>query len=202
MDLYKFHEKPEQLHGHDTADETVPERIFKKYEDFPYKADFITREEKQALGRSANYSYKFALLTKKRFPEGEKAISTDPGLSTMYAYRIVKKRWPEGEAAILTSPMYAEQYARAVIKKPWPEGEKIIASTADSAYDYAKYTIGKRWPPGEAAILKDSISIKWYAMFLLKKRWPEGEKVLKKDKNNWREWSEYCGFFNIDEEEM
>ena len=28
MDLYKFHSNPETLHGHDRADEIVPERIY------------------------------------------------------------------------------------------------------------------------------------------------------------------------------
>lgn len=206
LDLYKFHEKPEQLHGHDFADETVPARVFEKVNNEVLRKRIkgpdikISEYQEKALARSAFYSYKFALLSEKRFPAGEKAISRDPGLALQYAYRVIKKRWPEGEDAIIKNPMYAEQYARGVIKGRFPKGEKSIASDPDAAYDYAKMTIGKPWPPGEAAILTDPIMIKWYAKNILNDRWPEGEKVLKK-KENWRDWDEYCDHFDIPRDE-
>lgn len=92
-----------------------------------------------------------------------------------------RKRIPEYEPAILTNPTAARYYASYVIQGPWPEAEPIIATSAAESYTYAKEALdGERFPAGEPAVLRSLCSV-WpinYAEKIIKGRWPEYEQVL------------------------
>jgi hypothetical protein len=51
-------------------------------------------------------------VLKGRFPEGEKAIATDPVVSYAYARDVLKARFQEGEVAIVAHPSCVTNYLR------------------------------------------------------------------------------------------
>lgn len=124
-----------------------------------------------------NYSIKYADLIKKRFPEGELAISKDGNSSLIYA-KILKKRWTEidnidvgiantAEYNIAKTPRAAFSYANEILKKPWRDLKDIDEEIKNIA---------------EKSILKDSYDAISYADELLNKRWLElEEKMLLND---------------------
>ena len=73
-----------------------------------------------------------------KWPEGEKAILTDPRAAVEYAAKVIG-RWPEGESVIMQDPRAALDYARSVLHDRWPEAEQIIASDEDTAREYDQF---------------------------------------------------------------
>ncbi len=107
MNLYKYHDKPETIHGHDEIDTHVPEVVWGKYNDNP--AELKKRED--AIAKSARYSYDYAKdILKGPFPKGEAAIAKSAEYSWYYAHDILKGPFPKGEAAIAKDPVYAYRY--------------------------------------------------------------------------------------------
>jgi hypothetical protein len=212
MDLYKFHSKPDKLHGHHEANDMVPARI-KPLVLKNKSLVKINEKQKKSIARDAELSYLYALQQKKRFPEGEPAISKDAGWSLFYAQDVIKGAWPEGEDTIATDAEYSIDYATYVIKKrfpkcepnllknqnayqlinyardvikgPWPEAEPLILKSKNISYlyDYAEMT-GKRFKPAEKYIAKDSHFAWHYANNVVKGPWPEGEDAIAKDGRN------------------
>ena len=118
-----------------------------KMELFDRTDSSLTKVEfKQQTGM--NPTQLVALSTKhKKSIEDEriKAVAFDPWTAWQYA-KVVKGRFPEGEKAIASNPTTAYFYARYIIKGRWPEGEKAIASNSDDAYYYARYVLGDPYP--------------------------------------------------------
>jgi hypothetical protein len=72
---------------------------------------------------------------KKRIPELEDVIATDPLYSYMYAENVIKGRFEECEKTIATDSTYSYLYARSVIKKPFHLGHaKILNSKHKNHY--------------------------------------------------------------------
>ena len=63
-------------------------------------------------------------VLKAPFPQGEKAIATNPEYSCLYARYVLKAPFPQGEKTIATNQEYSYHYARDVLKAPIPQGEK------------------------------------------------------------------------------
>ena len=83
MDLYKFHSNPETLHGHDRADEIVPERIY----DIAKSGKKLTDKQEDVIAKDPKYAYGYAYsISKKPFLKGEDAIAKDPEYAYYYAY--------------------------------------------------------------------------------------------------------------------
>jgi len=82
-------------------------------------------------------AYNKCFIEKKRIPELEGIISTDPEYSYYYAYRIIKGRFESGEKIIITDYSYAYYYALNVMKGRFREGEKNIATHPECSYWYA-----------------------------------------------------------------
>ena len=126
MNLYKMHDEPESIHGHDKSDKEIPDIFWEKYKNNP--AELKKRED--AIAKSAKFAY-------------------------YYVYYILKGRFPKGEPAIAKSAKFACYYAQGVLKGPFPLGESAIAKNADYACNYAHFVLKHRFPEGEPAITKD-----------------------------------------------
>ena len=81
-----------------------------------------------------------------------------------YARCVIKRRWPEAESVIASDPKWAHYYALNVIKRRWPEAESVIASDPKWAYLYALYVIKGRWPEAESVIASDPKWAHYYAL--------------------------------------
>ena len=105
MNLYQLHTEPENLYGWQQR-----MRIPK----FAYEEAYYRYEK-----------------TRKRFPDLESVIATDPEWAYVYANNVIKKRWldigkPEVESVIAKDPYWAYWYAAFVIKSRWSEAEPYI----------------------------------------------------------------------------
>jgi hypothetical protein len=151
MDLYKFHDKPEELDHHDIAHLHVPVLLKEKLE-----ADFIERRRWRNDG----------------FTDAEiRMLAKDPATAYWIAVRnlswgmdiIPKKYFPLFDKTVATSPRYALFYAEQILNGPWVGSrvnkttaalaEKTIASNAHAALGYALGVLRKPWPQGEKAIM-------------------------------------------------
>lgn len=177
MDLYKFHAKSAILKGYEEANDIVPARIIPKL-----GKEKLTAKQIQTLTKHAKLAYKYALVTKKPFPEGEKVLAKDPEYVYWYAINVLGKRFPAGEDVISKDNDYAFYYAQDVIKGPWPKGEDAISKDAGSSYSYVYEIIKGPWPKGEDAIAKDPEFAVPYAKFYLKKRFLKAEPIIAKSK--------------------
>jgi len=83
MNLYKYHNNPEQLDGYEKRAFRVPE-----------------------------LAYDLAMEKGKRVPEAEPAIMRNPYLAYHYAREVIGDRWPEAEPVIMRDPKLAYWYAR------------------------------------------------------------------------------------------
>lgn len=73
---------------------------------------------------------------KRRWPEAEPIILTDPHEIVDYAVNVIRGRWPEGEAVLMNYPVQAVTYAMHVIKNRWREAEPTIQRRADTWHYY------------------------------------------------------------------
>jgi hypothetical protein len=113
----------------DTALEIRPVVVAleKKEGKYTRSGDFVMFLTAGEAVQDASLAYDYAWeVLHSRFPEGEEAISRDPGNSYLYAKDIIKGPWPKGEDVISKSAYYSFLYAKDVIRGPWPKGEKTI----------------------------------------------------------------------------
>lgn len=99
----------------------------------------LTPEEIKEISKSAEDSYFYSYVTRKRFEAGEEAISKNPHLSFCYA---------------------------DILGERWVKGEKAIATDARSSFFYAVYVLGGRFEAGEEVINKSPFHKKAYEEFL------------------------------------
>jgi len=120
-------------------------------------------------------------VVKRRMPEGEEVVLSDPQLIIDYA-KAIGGRFPEGEAVLADNTWYAVGYAEAIGER-FPEGEEAIAATPASVLQYAKIIKG-RFPAGEKLdMFREN---PWYALEYAKaigERFPEGEAAIMSDEN-------------------
>jgi hypothetical protein len=159
MNLYKLHDKPESIHGHDKMDTHVIDAFWDKYKDNP--AELKKREK--AIAKHTEYAHHYANILKGPFPAGEDAIAKDAFSSLYYAGSILKGRFPKGEKEIAKYPGYAYRYAEYVLKGPFKLGEDAISKNPEYAFKYAYYILKKKWSKGEDAINKDPYFKERYA---------------------------------------
>jgi len=168
LDIYKYHNDPSKLKGHDTAYDQVPELAWQKLYDKFYDCDPESknqswiqevRKQEHLWAQCPETAYNYACnILYDAFPEGEAAIATSPKYAYLYAKEVIINRFPEGEAAIATSSEYSYFYAQEVIKKGsrkkcrFPQGETIIATNPQWSYFYAINILQGRFLEGEAAI--------------------------------------------------
>jgi len=88
-------------------------------------------------------------IIKRRWPEVEPIIMTDPYYIYRYACDVIKHRWPEAEPIILTDPVYSTSYSCYVVKGRWPEAENMLLDYPIEALKYAEFVIKDRWVPAE-----------------------------------------------------
>ena len=107
MNLYKMHDEPESIHGHDKSDKEIPDIFWEKYKNNP--AELQKRED--AIAKSAKFACYYAQgVLKGPFPLGESAIAKNADYACNYAHFVLKHRFPEGEPAITKDKHWAEQY--------------------------------------------------------------------------------------------
>ena len=171
----------------------------------------LNRWELEDLAKSPLWSLEYARkVLKGRFPEGEAAIGSEPGLAFAYAKEIVKGAFPEGEQAILDQKdrwgnrPFLKRY---IIDVAGVRNEKFETSLlkevrkgneANLSIEYARKCIGGRWEEIEPYILKEDLG--WASQYhstLYKERWPalEDRILFKKKKNRWEDrkdaWKDY-----------
>ena len=142
INLYKLHSKPKTLFGY--------ARMMK----VPRIAWEMTNNEQKDKLKSLWlqdpwYAYRYALLTKKPWPEAEPVIAQDSYASSDYAHIVLQDRFPAGEAAIARDPELAMLYAVYVIKGPFPQAEAVIANDEEepaNAHSYAVFCLKKKKP--------------------------------------------------------
>ena len=139
MNLYKFHNTPKLLDGHDLVSEKNPHIFWDKY-----------KSNKEEL--------------RKR----EKYIAQETEYAYYYANDVLRHAFPLGEEAIIRDVDYALWYAQYVLEGPFPKGEAMFAEKAYFAYHYAADVLEGPFPKGEAAISKDVEYAKYYAQYVLK----------------------------------
>jgi len=154
MNLYDYHNEPENLHGGIEQIDNVKLGLFQKV--MPRVETF------DAILDSPVLSYRYALLINKgRFPEGEEAIAKSTDYSYKYAKEVLEGAFSEGEDAIAKDARYSYEYAYLVLgKKRFPKGEPAIAKDSRMANVYAQYIIKGRWKEGEKAIMSNGKD--WY----------------------------------------
>ncbi len=147
MNLYSLHKNPASLSGYEDRLK-VPNLLWTEASWTPSLLQ--NPEHIKTLAKHPDTALKYALKMKEPFPEGEAAISKDPGASESYASEVLKTPFPKGEAAIATDAHCSYFYAMNALKKaPFPAGEAAIATDATCSYEYAlgvlKYPNPKSW---------------------------------------------------------
>jgi hypothetical protein len=181
MNLYKLHDKPEDLHRHEDADKEVPAHFWDKY---AYESgnkdpsDTSLKDREDALAKSPKYAYYYAEKEKGKFPEGEKAISTDGKYAYLYAKHILDGRFPAGEKAIAKNGSYSFLYAQ-LLGRAFPEGENAIAQSAIRSLHYAVFVLRKPFHLGEKAIANNEDALKGYI-----NKFPERKEAIEKLKSS------------------
>ena len=107
MNLYKYHNQPEELHNHEGG-QMVAFQLFMDERHKTYsKAD--TPFNMSIILRSPDYALAYAQFIDNKFPAGEDAIARDAWTSYAYAM-VLKSRFEKGERAINRNPRYKEAY--------------------------------------------------------------------------------------------
>ena len=154
--------------------------VFKDNGNYAIKFALHTRrpfpEGEEAIARDANNSYIYAVgVLRGRFEKGEAAIAQEPGLSVSYAVNVLKgNRFLAGEPAIAKNGHAAADYVESVLKRDFPEAEAEISKYGSASFQYAE-ALGKAFPAGEAEIAKDTYHSIIYAINILKGRFELGE---------------------------
>lgn len=147
MNIYNYHNKPENLHGHQDKEVNVPELL---------RRDMIkgslSKAQRQKIYQSALLSLSYAQLMEAPVPEGEAVIAKDGKIALTYAHHILKGPFPKGEKTIASNKYTAINYAKTILFKPFPEGEKAILTDKYTTLDYVKSIIQDKWPTGEATL--------------------------------------------------
>jgi hypothetical protein len=104
--------------------------------------------EKALLNGKDWTSYYYAISIGRRWTPGEKNILAegDPQTCAEYAQFVVKGRWPEAERFILKNLGVSLGYASSVIKGRWEQYEKAIINDPYMCYLYAKQVVKGRLP--------------------------------------------------------
>jgi hypothetical protein len=188
MDLYKFHNKPDELVG-------------VKYKHLLVNAGahhYVSQHDSsdpdfnialKIVSKNAAQSYRYAVdIIKKPFPLGEDAISKSDAYSMRYAIHVLKPahergelksaRFIKGEPAIIKNAELAKDYAEYIIKGPFPEAESVIAKDPGISYYYVSYVLKKPFPEGEQAIFSNPYYREKY--FTLLKVWGFGDEAEKR----------------------
>ena len=151
MNLYSYHNKPEELHNYFEAGEKIPDVFWDKFSKHPEKL----KEKEHLIAKNPQYAWKYAnQILKGAFPEGEEAIGTNAQYSIEYA-ELLEDRFAKGEDTIAKSAEHSYYYA-AIIGASFPEGEGAIAKDALYSYLYARDVLRGRFREGEAIILNGS----------------------------------------------
>jgi hypothetical protein len=182
MNLYKFHDKPETIHRHENAHETVPDLAWDKYGASPEKL----KPYEKLFTKDPKWAYRYAWTTemdnkKRGFPAGEDAIAKDPQTAWAYVKNIIKKRFPKGEAAIAKNTKYSIPYAVIYIKGPFPVAESEILKDPHATFEYVLGALKKPWPKGEAIMNKNSGVAREYRRFIHAYEKKEARKAEKAD---------------------
>ena len=81
MNLYDYHENPDQLKGHHEKHDLVPEFAWEQIE----KNKKATPKQEDAISKNAEYSYTYSKdVIKGPFPKGEDAISKNSDYENDY----------------------------------------------------------------------------------------------------------------------
>jgi len=96
-------------------------------------------EGEEAISKSAEFSYLYAVLLGERFLAGEEAISKDPYASYNYAEDIIEGPFPLGEEAISKRAGLSFWYAMKIIKGPFPLGEEAIRQDPYWSQEYDEF---------------------------------------------------------------
>jgi hypothetical protein len=135
MNLYKFHQSPEDLHKHDSKEDHVIELFWDKYADNPKEL----KKREAVIAKSAKYSYLYAIdVLHGKFLLGEPAIAKSADYSYWYARNVLKGKSPLGEPAIAKDVLYSYWYAKYVLKGRFKLGEPAIEKDENYWNDYRK----------------------------------------------------------------
>lgn len=148
-----------------------------------YDTDAEAKALKYRVGMDAEWSYKYALHSGERFPEGERAIADSGWFSYLYAREILEGPFPEGEPAMARNGWDAYSYAVDILNDRFPAGEEAIASTPETAYNYAVDVLQERFPMAESAIAQSAKYSALYARDVLRGPFPEGEPAILKSEH-------------------
>lgn len=148
------------------------------------KGKTLNRWEIEEIAKIPEMSFKYALTTKKRFPEGEAGIFQDPLVALDYSRRVMGGQWPEAAdsfAALLETCSSREKIIREYFVSNGirhAEVERIILQRSTQfVSEYAEHCVKDRWPEGEKVLLEDE-SVEQatrYHQKLVAGRWPELE---------------------------
>lgn len=181
MDLYRLHDKPEELDHQDIAHHAVPKLIFDKY-----------GEDEAEMKKH------------------EKMLAREPSSAIAYAKTYLRGRFPEAEKNLVGNSNFAARYARDILQDRWidvPEIDKAIARKAETtiangedAVMYAIDVIGGRFPEAEPHIAESAWNSWIYAAQALKERFKLGELALKSDPHGPALWERYKKRFHIEDD--
>lgn len=160
------------------------------------KGKTLNRWEIEEIAKIPEMSLKYALTTKKRFPEGEAGLFQDPLVALDYSKRVMRGQWPEAAdsfAALLETCWSREKIIREYfisngIRHASVE-RTILERSTGFVCAYAEHCVKGRWPEGEKALLGDDCvnQATEYHRKLVAGRWPELEDriLFGKHGNRW-----------------
>ena len=136
-------------------------------------------EGEDRIAKNGVDSYKYAYLALRgRFEKGEEAIAKDALMSLEYAERVLKgNRFLAGEPAIAKYGLTAALYVEKILKRDFPEAEAAIARKSHTSLQYAE-ALGKAFPAGEKSIAECSHDSLRYAVNVMKCRISKFEPVI------------------------
>ena len=110
MNLYEFHNKPEELNGYEDRIYFIPEFAYNTLSENPNREDKNRLED--CIAKSGTYSCQYAYyVLNKPFPNGEDAIANStPDTACFYATKVLKGKFPKGEKLISMSRKYWDEY--------------------------------------------------------------------------------------------
>lgn len=159
MNVYKLHDKPENLHGHDKKHLAPPIALDQVQQNHKLIGNL---ELENAIAKDANYALQYAYVSSSAFDKGQAAIASNPSTAYQYAADIFGP-FPKGEDAIASDGWLSYKYAGNVLRGPFPKGEDaILALGVKQSTEYAVRIAKRPFPKAEKTIAHSHGFLEYY----------------------------------------
>lgn len=135
LNIYKYHNEPTKIHGHENASHLIPPLVAVRLLSQLRNTD--DENEDVSYWSGQNISHDELIL----------AVCRDALASYHYARTVLKGPFPLGEPTIAKSELYSIKYADEILKGPFKLAESLIKESPKHLIAYNKVLVKHGYPP-------------------------------------------------------